>query len=473
MRHSKALIFLVSLALCVCLASTALAEGPLTDLWNSGYDFLFRTDNVTVDGELNFSLDGEHFKTARLHYVQDGKKSFYGLKLLSPRKDGTERESGWTIIADEKGHYDVMEVYEPGVYRSGIGDAFHTLLRRSVNLDALTGLGSVLVQQLEPTLPEGIVKVAEQDGVKTVHIAVSENQIPDAALSFLNVAAMYLSDRWFSFGADYSYTENERTAFENYITVTQALTDGTVRWTLRDADMDFDLDAQNRLIGGQGKVTAASVFWDGTVREVEVFADFSVTDYGKSKVEPFDPADYGVVLPWEFYGDNTEMENAWESLDGADNEKWVARVKELLLKQNYPVMPETEFDGWTNGSVISVSIYNPDETEYYCYFSEDGTLLALQNLTSPCFSGNEEPVDQADADTVAEAKKLIRDFLSDVNPRLAESMETITLQGMLTTADGETYLTFSEGEQELAYFVICVDPALRVEYYTGSSPSQE
>ncbi|MBR4332113.1 MAG: hypothetical protein IKP72_05510, partial [Clostridia bacterium] len=235
MRHSKALIFLVSLALCVCLASTALAEGPLTDLWNSGYDFLFRTDNVTVDGELNFSLDGEHVKTARLHYVQDGKKSFYGLKLLSPRKDGTERETGWTIIADEKGHYDVMEVYEPGVYRSGIGDAFHTLLRRSVNLDALTGLGSVLVQQLEPTLPEGIVKVAEQDGVKTVHIAVSENQIPDAALSFLNVAAMYLSDRWFSFGADYSYTENERTAFENYITVTQALAGGTLNWTLRDA----------------------------------------------------------------------------------------------------------------------------------------------------------------------------------------------------------------------------------------------
>ena len=305
MRKTKVLLFLTCLMLGVSLITSALAETTLSRLWDSGCAFLFETDNVTVTGEFSFTMDGELFKTAKLHYIQDGFRSYYDLTLLTPRKDGTQRETGWTIIADDVGGHVWVEKIMP-IYHEGSDAPCNSLLRRSVELDALTELGSILTRQLEPMLPEGVITSAEKDGLNTVHLSVSESQLPDAALSALNLAALFLSDRWFAYSSDRTYAIDGRAPFENYVTATQALTDGTIRWTLKNADADFTLDSQDRLQAAQGTVTAASAFWDGEVREIEVSFDLSVTDYGQSKVAPFDPDDYGVMLPWEFYGDSTD-----------------------------------------------------------------------------------------------------------------------------------------------------------------------
>jgi hypothetical protein len=305
MRKTKVLIFLTCLVLCVSLITSALAETALSRLWDSGCAFLFETDNVTVTGELSFTMDGELFKTAKLNYIQDGFRSYYDLTLLTPREDGIQRESGWIIIADDMGNYAWVEKIMP-VYHEGTDAPCNSLLRRSIELDALVELGSILTKQLEPLLPEGVITSSEKDGLNTVHLSVSENQLPDSILSALNLAAIFLSDRWFGYSSDRTYAIDGRAFFENYVTVTEALADGTVRWTLRNADADFSMDAQNRLQAAQGKVTAASTFWDGEVREIEMSFDLSVTDYGHSKVAPFDPEDYGVMLPWEFYGDSTD-----------------------------------------------------------------------------------------------------------------------------------------------------------------------
>ena len=144
-RHLKKLILPAALVLCVILAvSAALAESTLNGLWKSGCDLLFHTHNVTVKGEASFFLDGEKFKTMRLDYVQDGYRSYYGLKLLTPRADGTQRETGWTIIADQE-DITVMEAFYPGTYRTATDDAQNTLLRRTVQLDALTELGYLYI----------------------------------------------------------------------------------------------------------------------------------------------------------------------------------------------------------------------------------------------------------------------------------------------------------------------------------------
>ena len=117
MHRSKVFILIAALCLCAVLTAFALNDGALTELWDSGCDFLFRTDNVTVTGKATFSLDGEHFKTAELNYIQDGYSSYYGLKLLTPKADGGEEETGWIIISDEDGLCSVMEAYTPDVYR--------------------------------------------------------------------------------------------------------------------------------------------------------------------------------------------------------------------------------------------------------------------------------------------------------------------------------------------------------------------
>ncbi len=100
--------------------------------------------------------------------------------------------------------------------------------------------------------------------MKSVPIAVSKDQIPEMAVSALNLALSYLSSRWFSLGYDQGIAQGEGTPFENYITVTQALTNGTVRWALEEADVDFSIDSQGRLSMTKGEVRVASVFRDQT-----------------------------------------------------------------------------------------------------------------------------------------------------------------------------------------------------------------
>lgn len=300
MHRSKVFILIAALCLCAVLTAFALNDGALAKLWDSGCDFLFRTDNVTVTGKATFFLDGERFKTAELNYIQDGYSSYYGLKLLTPKEDG-EQETGWIIISDEDGYCSVMEAYTPGVYRWATSAPQNTLLRRTVRLDALTELGGLLMGQVEPLLPEGTVTVAEAEGTKTIHIALADGQTPDAALSALNLAAGYLSSRWFDYGYDRNTGMNDGMAFEQYVTPTEALMGGTVRWVLRSADMDFTLDAQGCLTAVRGTVKAASVYWDESVREVEVQFELAAEDYGTSHVKPFDPADYGVVSAAELF----------------------------------------------------------------------------------------------------------------------------------------------------------------------------
>ena len=459
MHRTKVFVCLTALLLCVVLSAMALADGPLASLWNSGCDFLFRTDNVTVTGEATFSLDGVRFKTAQLNYIQDGYNSYYGLKLLTPKKDGSEQETGWTIIADEDGGFVAMEAFHPGAYRRGYDLRQNSLLRRSVQLDALTELGSLLVGQAEPLLPEGVVTLEEKDGGKTVRIAFTEGQLPDIAESALNVAANYLSDRWFSYGYERDVRTEEGPAFENYVTVTQALTDGTERWTLRQADMEFSLDGQGRLTGARGTLQAVSAFWDGEERVVDVQFDFAAADYGTSHVKPFDAEEYQVreVSWWgqEEYGE-PEPDIDWDV--------WKAKAMELLQGQGYTVSDEMDWGGWYDESYISILIQKPDEDEYYCCYLEDGSLSSMYNEAMFSTETEEKELEEVNADTVEAAKAYIRSFLQEQNPAMAERLGELAPFYYMTAEDGSEYLSVSD--EKTCVFVLRIAPSLRVEYFT-------
>ena len=477
MRYSKAFIRFAALVLCIALPVSALSQGTLAELWNSGCDLLFRTDNVTVDGEATFSLDGERFKTAKLHYVQDGYNSYYGLTLLTPWSDGSDRESGWIIIADqadypyemaEFSNLSIMELRQPGIYRPGIGAANSTLLRRSVQLDALVDLGGLLVGQVESQLPEGAVTVSDQDGGKTVHIALTEDQIPPVAASALSLAAGYLADRWFSQGHDRSAAADTYIPFDSYLTVSQALTNGTVSWSLRRVDADFTTDSQGRLTAAKGDVKVASTFIkDAGVREVEVQFDLTVTDYGASRVKPFDPDEYGVVPYWEVeYGDD----DAWEGLDEDAWDAWMNRAMDLLENQGFTVSPYADRGGWTFGNEINISIANPGGDEYFLVYTEDGSLVIMQMLTADWT--DETEVKDVDEETVAAAEALIRSFAADQNPGIAEELGDLKAMSMMTDQEGHRFLHFDNGGSG-AYFVVRLEPFMRLELFSIADAAED
>lgn len=465
MRHAKPWIILTAFLLCAVLAAAALAEGStLERLWNGGCELLFHTDNVTVTGQAVLSLDGEYFKTARLHYVQDGCASLYDLTLLTPRPEQHDRQTGWTIVADQDGSYFVMEDYYPGTYRPGTGTPNSTLLRSSVQMDALIELGGLLVGQIEPLLPEGALTVSEEEGKAQVHIALAGEDIPDMAVSALNLAAGYLSNRWFSYGYDRTVAKDDAIAFENYVTVTQALTDGTVRWALRAVDADVTLDAQGRLTGGKGTLRVESTFWDGAVREVEAQFDFSVTDYGESHVKPFSAEDYGVTLFQ--YDDGYGPEEYVPELTQEQWDEFMGRARDVMTAQGYFVHEEASLSGWCDPYGVNISVINPDETEYYCVFWEDGSLLTLQDW-SPVTLNNDPEAAAADEEQVAAAKEKLLAFVQEQHPLLMDFMGELTLEDVMTDEEGNRYFTIADEEQYEAYFVVRVEPDWRIVYYAG------
>ena len=99
---------LLAFILLFAFSVSACAEGLLRPLVDSAQALLFATDNVTLSGHAVFSLEGERFKTADILYKQDGTRSHWQLDLLTPRLYRTDRETGYTIIANGEKIY-VME----------------------------------------------------------------------------------------------------------------------------------------------------------------------------------------------------------------------------------------------------------------------------------------------------------------------------------------------------------------------------
>ena len=456
MRHSKLIVILASILLCACLLASALAsDSALSALWDSGCNFLFHTDNVTVTGEATFSLDGERFKTAKLNYVQDGFRSYYQLDLETPGPYDTDMNSGWTIIADEDGYIYVMEVRKPGYYYEGFDDACSdSLLRRSVELDAITELAGLLVGQVEALLPEGALTVKEN----AAHLTLTQDQIPPVAVSAFNLAFTYLCDRWFSYGHDRGINEEENVDFERYDTPTEALANGTKYWALRGVDVEIATDDQGRLTQVQGSFQVASTFRDGAVREVAVDFYLAMSDYGESRVERFNPDDYGVTTYWAQYDDEF-----WYEVSVTEEEwpEWLDKAVAVFAAQGYEIPDNSDWGGWCSwDGLVCVEIDPADGEYYYCDFSEDGSLWAMG------YSAEETDVEGVDDETVAAAQALALSFLQEYNPDLAESSETLPVEGMMLTENGGKYLVLYN-EDTYAVIVVRIEPSLRVEYFSG------
>ena len=288
---------LLALTMTLILAAAALADNTLTPFYDAAVELLYETSNVTLTGEAEFTLDGERFKTAEVRYIQDFENSLYQLSLHTPRRDGTEgtdRESGYTIIANGEYVY-VMEVIYPGVYKTGTHGSESTVLRDSVQMNLMRELIRMITDQADALLGEDAATVTQRgQGGQELQIKLNED-VPGTVNTLLNVFYQFAAKRYFE--VDYDYIrEQEMIPMDYYLTVAQGILGTTKSVSLKQADLTLDLDESGRLEQAAGAVSLLlSTGMDGT-RHLDITFRADASDRNESHVGKFDPAEYGVRL---------------------------------------------------------------------------------------------------------------------------------------------------------------------------------
>ena len=178
MKKLAIIIMAALLALVICAAALA-GDQNARDLYDSAAKLLFWTNNATVNVTADFSLDGEWFKTAEVTLKQDQNRSLHRLFLRSPKADGTERKNGYTVVINDEKLF-LMEVFTPGVYRSGTTTERDSILRRSAESGLMLQLGYALAGQADTLLGSGAL-TKEADGSYSLKLSGEIPLIVDAA----------------------------------------------------------------------------------------------------------------------------------------------------------------------------------------------------------------------------------------------------------------------------------------------------
>ena len=448
----------LALMLAVMTMVAAVAEGSLRRMYDAGFNLLFDTENVTLAGKAEFSLDGEWFKTAEGTYRQDGNRSFWQLKTRTPKMDGTEREGGYTVVADGGVVY-AMEDFYPGSYRIGTNMEQTTILRRSVQLNLVSDLVRVLADQAETLLGEKAVTVTydEASETETVRLEVGKD-VPEIVNTALNLVAQYAARRYFDMDYD-AMNEKYIAPMDSYITVTQAILGSTVYYSLKEADVTLKRNAADVLQEASGQVSLLLNTGADGVRQLDVQFRLDVSDLGSTEVKPFEPEDYNVELaPGSYF--------------------YVPAQPEPEPASSIPAHDEREFPediGAWEAQLWTRAGYQPEDIMSrggHCVFVEDGTLVELQDSDVPWLSmhvdGTEATFfdDQMAEEAVAEK---LTDFLAFANPGMERTVDHYQLAWRCQYGDS-VYAQYEGmpkdgGEEDTVTFVIQEKPEFQIQYF--------
>jgi len=455
------------------LTVSAFSETPVRAMYDSVFNLLFDTNNVTLAGHAEFSLDGERFKTADLRYVQDGTNSLLEWKLLTPRKDGSEREGGYTVIANGENVY-VMEDFYPGLYKTGSTYASDTIMRRSIQLNLLRDLLRILSDQTDTLLGKDAVTAESDQNGTTVHIQTGKD-VPELVNTALNMTVQFVAKRYFNTDYD-QISERYMAPMENYITVTQAILGSTRYMFLNQADITLKRDARGNFEFADGKVSIElNVGYDGK-RMLDLSFRLDASDFGGSKVPQFNPNDYGVKLE-----NGSLVESKIKFMDPETEKKVLETAENRWTLAGYTV------DNTMRGSAriestspdqknerIYVVYKNEDSSAYWTYFTDSiGRMLGLQNMINNWQNTDEERhfEEYPDQKLVKETEEKILSWLAEENPELGADVLSLKTDWWLQK-DDELYLHFWEGSEPVDHawdevdFIVRIAPKWRIEFFS-------
>ena len=462
----RSFLIILSIILITAFTAVALAEKPLTALCDSAEELLFDTSNVTITGKLEFILDREWFKTAETDYIQDGDRSFWDLKLTSPKQDGTELHNGYTVIADGSKIY-VMEVFCPGIYKTGTNAPQSTLLRKSVQLDLMTEMIRMLAGQMEAAAEISDVLLIEEDSDGAgIRISLRED-VPPAVNLALNVFEQYLARRYFHIDYD-QVSERHMIPMSSYLTVTEGILACTKSIALKHADISIRKDRNGQLEKISGSISILlNTAKDGN-RALEISFQASITDRGQSHVGTFSPVDYNVHLAeGAMQIENTE----YSEVDEHTQDKLTKQAKEAWEQAGYTLSPSLYGYVYKQNGRYCTELNNGSSNfSLSCVSNTGGKVLELRNISNPWQDLDfdyETPCPYTEL--IEEAAQRVMDYLAQVNPEDSKRIDHLKVQ-CWTEQNDELFLEFCEDpiaqDWDGILLVVQVKPDWQLQYYS-------
>ncbi len=441
MRKAVSMILVIMLMLSALTGVEAENRKPLSVLCDSAFELLFSTNNVTVEGEANFSLDGKWFKTAKTKYIQDGDRSCWDLKLSSPKLDGTVRENGYTVFADGSKIY-VMEVFHPGLYKTGTSAPQSTIVRNSVQMELMKQVIRSLAALAETETEPKVVLIDQNETERSVRIKLSE-PTPDWFNTPLNILAEYAAKRYFHMDYDQIGARNI-VPMSYYLTVTEGILACTTSVAMKQADVTVKTDSNGQIEHFTGNVSILLNTGRDGERTLDISFEVTVSSKGTSHVDTFDPLTYGVKLVEG--GMNIEnIENT--EVDDFTGEKLAEQAKAAWDQAGYILEPSMLSYCYKQNGRYCTELNDTRKNLFLsCVTNIDGKVLELRNTQNNWQDKNfdyDNPY--PDTQLAEEAGKKVMEYLKEANPEDMKRVDHLKLQ------------CWYEDDDEL-YFEYCEDP---------------
>ena len=467
MKKLAILISLLLVALAVCAA--ALANDPAVELYDSAAKLLFSHDNLTLNVTADFSLDGQWFKTAEATLKQNGDRTYRKLHLRSPKKDGTERENGYTIVTEGNDLY-LMEDYTPGIFRTGVIGDRASVLRNTVESKQLIDLGRALASQADLLLgKDAITKTA--DGAYSISLGDSTSELTNAVL---NQAAMFAAKRYFDFDYDQFNVGPSYSLISNYGTTTQGILYCTLGISVRKAEITVKKNKSGYPVHAEGSIGLYLETAEEGTRQLDITFKADVADIGNTMLKKFDPKEYGVVIAADafmpFEGEETQPVTSESLVDEMGSE-----AMRIWSYTGFNMASATSFDCAWNGNYSVVSLAGGDDgMTKEAYFSEEGQFYFIEAHPNEWLD-NLASLDEYDFDTGLDeqtdlkAQAFFMEFLENIHYERINEVKDLKVQWTYKK-DGSLYAMYEDKAPEHdgsgVSFVIRILPEMRIESYT-------
>ena len=453
----KLFTMFLTLILLLVFSCSAVADVVIAPLVESAQILLFDTENVTLTGHADFFLNGERFKTADILYKQAAENSHWQLDLKTPRKYRKDQETGYTVIANGEKIY-VMEKFYPGTYTSGSDAPNNTLIRQSTRADLLFSMLLSVADQIEALLPEDAVSVTRTDTYREFCFSLSKDTTPAVLNTALNLTADFFLRRFMNVNYD-SIESWGQGLLEDYITVTEGILYSTDSFVLGDTSVTVTEDADGRITGVSGTLTALLCSEELEMAPLEIVFDLKVSDYGSTEVKQFSPKDFSVAPR------GSVMDSRKET-DSVLAEKLTGRAEELLTAAGYDPASLGAAAVNQRAGIVYVNFPVSGYASVAAGMNENGDLLSLSDGSVGYYTVSprepEDSLPQATADA-------LNAFLEAAFPDLAPSVKEYMLE-LEYDYDGVTYQYISAMDENAAdtgiVFLVQPEPVLKVVYYT-------